>query len=137
MSIDTFVGGREGAWETTRIQAIAGDGLDMAPRLSIVKGVDIDGASMASWLLRGAASHVRHSTRSDLTRLAQGSQDWGVTNRRGRCSFPWANRRTGGSSRRTSGKPSSESRRAMPGSAWTIFLLSHGAVSLPGSRGTV
>ena len=71
MSIDTFVGGREGAWEITRIQAIAGAGLDMAPRLSIVKGVNIDGSSMASWLLRGAASHVRYSTRSELTRLAQ------------------------------------------------------------------
>ena len=71
MSIDTFVGGREGVWEITRIQAIAGAGLDMAPRLSVVNGVCIDAPSMASWLLRGAASHVRYSTRSELTRLAQ------------------------------------------------------------------
>jgi chlorite dismutase len=71
MSIDTFVGGREGAWEITRIQAIAGAGLDMAPRLSVVNGVYIDAPSMASWRLRGAASHVRYSTRSEVTRLAQ------------------------------------------------------------------
>ena len=71
MSIDTFAGGRKGAWEITRIQAITGAGLDMAPRLSVVNGVDIEASSTASWLLRGAASHLRYSTRSEVTRLAQ------------------------------------------------------------------
>jgi len=68
MRIATFAGGAEGAWEITRIEAITGATLDVAPRLSVFEGGDPPAPT--SWCLRGASSHIRYSTRSDLTRLA-------------------------------------------------------------------
>ena len=71
MRIDAFIAGTTGAWRIRRTEAIAGTGLDMASHLRVVHGSTGGPFPDCTWLLRGAASHARYATRSELTRLAE------------------------------------------------------------------
>jgi hypothetical protein len=68
--IETFIGGAEGPWRVTRIEAVVGPALDAASHLRVSGVPTADPPAGASWLLRGAASHVRYASRSELTQLA-------------------------------------------------------------------
>lgn len=68
-SLFAFAGGTQGPWEITDSNAIAGDGLDHASRLSVVKGPVAAGGDN-SWVLRGFTSNVRYVERSEREALA-------------------------------------------------------------------
>lgn len=61
----SFVGAAEGRWRVTRIDAIVGDALPPAARLSMVDGLRREAPIGARWILRGTTSNDRYVTRPE------------------------------------------------------------------------
>lgn len=68
--IATFVGGLNGRWRIDSISAPVGSTLREAPRLDIVAGQLAEPPVGSAWLLRGAASNLRYTSRSERAGLA-------------------------------------------------------------------
>lgn len=65
----TFVGGRDGAWKVRSVEAVIGPTLAPVPRVAVVVGTSDDPAP-GGWALRGRASNLRYTRRSEHDTLA-------------------------------------------------------------------
>ncbi len=63
-----FVAGDTGSWRIEKIDAVTGDGLDIAPRLLVADGND-DPADNGVWSLMGTTSNTRYVLRSEADDL--------------------------------------------------------------------
>jgi chlorite dismutase len=59
----SFVAGHTGDWKITRVSAVAGEGVQPAPRLAVARSGGV-------WTLRGVVSHPRYTTAAELKDLA-------------------------------------------------------------------
>jgi hypothetical protein len=66
--ITSFLGGTEGEWTVTAHTLLRGDPIPQVPRVAVVPGTPAAPAS-AVWMLRGAATHDRYTTRTEKTEL--------------------------------------------------------------------
>lgn len=69
--IETFIGGDEGPWRVSRIEAVAGPGLESVSHVRVTGAPPGALPAGCGWQLRGCASHVRYSTRGELADLAR------------------------------------------------------------------
>jgi hypothetical protein len=67
----TFVGGTAGEWTVQSIKAITGDALPDVERLDIVAGPVAGLPGGAKWILRGATSNGRYTTREENDKLVK------------------------------------------------------------------
>jgi chlorite dismutase len=66
----TFSAGRSGVWRIERINAVSGESLPAAERLTMLEGADSDPQADVSWRLRGVTSNTRYTNRQELDALA-------------------------------------------------------------------
>jgi chlorite dismutase len=66
----TFVGGKAGTWRIVRTDAIVGESLPKAERLSIIAGPLSETPAGSSWHLRGITSNERYVVREEKEQLA-------------------------------------------------------------------
>ncbi|WP_437179039.1 chlorite dismutase family protein [Neorhizobium galegae] len=66
-----FVAGESGQWQVEATRAIAGKGLDVAPRLGVMDTNQVILPDSAAWVLRGTAGSARYTTRVELDRLGE------------------------------------------------------------------
>jgi hypothetical protein len=66
--ITTFLGGSEGEWLVTSQTVLCGDPIERVSRVSVVSGA-LASPSTAAWILRGAATHDRYTTRPEKAEL--------------------------------------------------------------------
>ncbi|TCU13999.1 chlorite dismutase family protein [Rhizobium sullae] len=66
-----FVAGESGQWQVEATHAIAGNGLDVAPRLSVMDTNQVILPAHAAWVLRGTAGSARYTNRVELDRLGE------------------------------------------------------------------
>lgn len=66
----TFIGGTSGPWRITEVRAVAGRGIEPAPRLKIMNGNVTAPPPGALWLWRGVTSHQRYTQRAEQNVLA-------------------------------------------------------------------
>lgn len=62
----SFVGGTTGAWRVVSQATVAGPGLAPVARLDVAEGHVAD---RGAWSLRGVVSHLRYTTRQEMTAL--------------------------------------------------------------------
>lgn len=62
----SFVGGESGVWHIERIDAVVGQALPAAPRLSVLEGPTACATGPVRWILRGATSNTRYTTRAEV-----------------------------------------------------------------------
>jgi chlorite dismutase len=65
----TFLGGKQGLWQVTRIDNLIGVGLETVERLDVINGEPDE--INANWVLRGLTSNVRYATRVEVNALKQ------------------------------------------------------------------
>jgi hypothetical protein len=65
-----FVAGRTGPWQITRVDAVVGDALPAAERLTVVDGKEAPEPLEALWALRGVTSNDRYLRKSERTALS-------------------------------------------------------------------
>jgi chlorite dismutase len=65
----SFVAGSAGPWRVERIQAVCGDALPNAERLSVLEGRGAHEPS-SSWILRGITSNTRYTNRAEVDALS-------------------------------------------------------------------
>jgi hypothetical protein len=65
-----FAAGASGRWQIDSIEAVAGEPLPAAARLSVMEGAAANGGSDGIWVLRGVTSNERYSTRDEHNELA-------------------------------------------------------------------
>lgn len=70
----TFAAGPEGPWRIDRIDALCGEGLELAERLRVVEAASPKPVLAASWALRGVTSNPRYTQRAELDGLAARQQ---------------------------------------------------------------
>lgn len=61
----SFVGGSDGPWKSVASRAISGDGLPTIERLQLLPGNISPVPKNAAWVLRGATSNERYTTRPE------------------------------------------------------------------------
>lgn len=66
----SFVGGAAGEWSIVCLEAITGDPLPYASRLSVIDGSMDSALGDASWCLRGVTSNERYVTANEKAQLA-------------------------------------------------------------------
>ena len=65
----SFVAGRSGVWHVDRIDAVSGESLPLADRLTVLKGAEPQSQDDANWVLRGVTSNQRYTNRLELDSL--------------------------------------------------------------------
>ncbi len=65
----TFVGGASGPWKIERIDAVVGEPLPMAERMSMLEGEEARPPAGAEWALRGVTSHYRYTNEAEKAAL--------------------------------------------------------------------
>ena len=73
----TFVGGTNGPWRVTRMQALTGEPLTSIEALDILDGPIIPETRNAGWLLSGITSNERYVTRREKQALVDKQQGLG------------------------------------------------------------
>ncbi len=63
-----FLGGKQGAWNVTRMHAYRGSGLEAVEYIEVLHG-DIRQSSETKWILQGFTSNARYSTSAELAAL--------------------------------------------------------------------
>jgi chlorite dismutase len=71
----TFSAGVSGPWQIDRINAVTGDSLPPAARLSVHEGDRTPAAS--SWTLRGVTSNTRYANRTEVAALHEAQEGLG------------------------------------------------------------
>lgn len=66
----SFVGGAAGAWSVLSVKAVAGEGLPAVERVEVVTGTAA-AAEGVKWVLRGATSNARYTTKDEKELLAK------------------------------------------------------------------
>jgi hypothetical protein len=66
----TFAAGSAGPWKIDRVNALIGDGLAPAERLTVIEGSDEAPPADTTWLLRGTTSNTRYTNRPEVMGLA-------------------------------------------------------------------
>jgi chlorite dismutase len=72
-----FVAGSTGPWRTARVDAVVGDPVPTAERLSVLEGGEPSRDLGASWVLRGVTSNERYVNRNERRALAAGEEPLG------------------------------------------------------------
>jgi chlorite dismutase len=72
-----FVAGRTGPWQITRVDAVVGDALPAAERLTVVEGWEASHPIEPSWSLRGVTSYDRYLRKSERRALSLEEQALG------------------------------------------------------------
>jgi chlorite dismutase len=67
----SFVAGEHGVWAIERVEAVKGEGLDAAARLSVIEGALVEPHPSFAWVLHGHTSNARYTTRAELDQLAR------------------------------------------------------------------
>jgi hypothetical protein len=67
----SFVGGKAGEWSVISSRAVAGDPLPVVERLDIVHGAVVALPEGGKWVLRGATSNERYTTRAEKDQLVK------------------------------------------------------------------
>lgn len=65
-----FQAGASGPWRIERIDAVVGEGLADAERLTVLEGARLPERGAAAWELRGLTSNVRYTRRAEVDALA-------------------------------------------------------------------
>ncbi len=66
----SFVGGNQGSWKVVRMESVVGKPLEPVERLEVVNGfVNDKEAGNKIWILRGAISNLRYTTRQEKEQL--------------------------------------------------------------------
>ncbi|WP_249120504.1 hypothetical protein [Plastoroseomonas hellenica] len=73
----TFAAGAAGPWRIERIEAVLGEALPAAARLTMQEGASVPAPPDAVWALRGTTSNPRYTTRAELDALAAVQQGLG------------------------------------------------------------
>ena len=66
--ITSFLGGAVGEWTVTAHTVLRGDPIERVSHIAVVSG-GLPAQGDATWLLRGAATHDRYTTRTEKTEL--------------------------------------------------------------------
>lgn len=66
--ITSFLGGTEGEWSVTSQTTLRGDPVESVARVAMVSGA-LTSSDTAAWILRGAFTHDRYTTRDEKTEL--------------------------------------------------------------------
>ena len=72
-----FLGGSAGPWRVDRIQAVIGEPLPAASRVSVLPGAMATASADGAWHLRGITSNERYVTRDEKTSLVAKHQGVG------------------------------------------------------------
>ena len=73
----TFIGGDNGLWSITRIEAIIGESLPIVRKLTVVPGLTIPADVYVVWALCGITSNERYVVREEKDRLIAKQQGLG------------------------------------------------------------
>ena len=65
-----FQAGASGPWRIERIEAVVGEGLADAGRLTVLEGVRTDEPGPSTWVLHGLTSNLRYTRRAEVDALA-------------------------------------------------------------------
>lgn len=64
-----FAAGASGAWRVNRIDAVIGESLPPAPRLSVLEGNAARVPAATAWVLRGSTGNARYTNRAEVDAL--------------------------------------------------------------------
>jgi hypothetical protein len=117
----TFLGGKQGLWQVTRIDNLIGVGLETVERLDVINGEP--DAINANWVLRGLTSNVRYATRVEVNALKQIQPTLNRPEALCAALIPIKKQRSGGICLRTSAEKFSRKHRTTTRSAWIICPL--------------
>ena len=70
----TFAAGVSGTWRVDRIEAVIGDSLPGAERLSVLESLATQAPAHSAWILRGVTSNTRYTNRSEADALGARQQ---------------------------------------------------------------
>jgi len=65
----SFVAGETGTWKIDSMQTLSGEGLSLAPMLTVVEAANLSNNQNALWVLQAVPTHVRYATRSEVDQL--------------------------------------------------------------------
>ncbi len=65
----SFIGGDAGLWRVAKMEAVAGERLPAASRLTIAAGPEVPAGSHAAWVLRGITSNERYVVREEKNQI--------------------------------------------------------------------
>jgi Chlorite dismutase len=79
LNLFAFAGGDSGTWEVMSIRSVRGAGLEPVRRLAVRPVADAKVVTPTHWVLIGAMSNLRYTTRGELTELRSRQEPLGRT----------------------------------------------------------